>query len=75
MFVLYVKGDDQLAILKAARPWDIRADVAVSLGNQVIFQGFDSRIPLLGRVNLTQRGLESAMRANGAIGGITTGEN
>jgi len=62
------EGDDQLAILKAARPWDIRADVAVSLGNQVIFQGFDSRIPLLGRVNLTQRGLESAMRANGAIG-------
>ena len=62
------EGDDQLAILKSARPWDIRADVAVSLGNQVIFQGFDSRIPLLGRVNLSQRGLETAMRANGAIG-------
>ncbi|MFV5492183.1 translocation/assembly module TamB domain-containing protein [Acinetobacter sp. ASP199] len=62
------EGQDQLAILKSARPWDIRADVAVSLGNQVIFQGFDSRIPLLGRVNLSQRGLETAMRANGAIG-------
>ena len=34
----------------------------------MIFQGFDSRIPLLGRVNLSQRGLETAMRANGAIG-------
>ncbi len=62
------EGQDQLAILKAARPWDIRADIAVSLGNQVIFQGFDSRIPLIGRVNLSQRGLETAMRANGAIG-------
>ncbi|WP_347461031.1 translocation/assembly module TamB domain-containing protein [Acinetobacter sp. ANC 7454] len=62
------EGQDQLAILRAARPWDIRADISVSLGNQVIFQGFDSRIPLLGRVNLSQRGLETAMRANGAIG-------
>ncbi|OTG77678.1 hypothetical protein B9T33_15160 [Acinetobacter sp. ANC 5054] len=62
------EGDNQLEILKSARPWDIRADVQVSLGNQVIFQGFNSRIPLIGRVNLTQRGLETAMRANGAIG-------
>ena len=62
------EGDDQLAILNAARPWDIRADVAVSLGDRVIFQGFNSRIPLAGRVNLSQRGLETAMRANGAIG-------
>src|SRR5690606_24304162 len=62
------EGDDQLAFLNAARPWDIRADVAVSLGDRVIFQGFNSRIPLAGRVNLSQRGLETAMRANGAIG-------
>jgi translocation and assembly module TamB len=62
------EGQDQLAILKAARPWDIRADVMVDLGNQVIFQGFDSRIPLIGRLYLSQRGLETAMRANGAIG-------
>lgn len=62
------EGDDQLAILRAARPWDIRADVMVNLGNQVIFQGFDSRIPLIGRLYLSQRGLETAMRANGAIG-------
>ncbi|OTG83036.1 translocation/assembly module TamB domain-containing protein [Acinetobacter sp. ANC 4648] len=62
------EGDDQLAILKAAKPWDIRADVDVSLGNQVVFQGFNSRIPLVGRVYLSQRGLETAMRANGAIG-------
>ena len=38
------------------------------MGNQVIFQGFDSRIPLTGRLYLTQRGSETAMRANGAIG-------
>jgi len=62
------EGEDQLAILRAARPWDIRADVMVNLGNQVIFQGFDSRIPLAGRLYLSQRGVETAMRANGAIG-------
>ncbi len=62
------EGQDQLAILRAARPWDIRADVMVNLGNQVIFQGFDSRIPLAGRLYLSQRGFETAMRANGAIG-------
>lgn len=62
------QGDDPLAILKSAQPWDIRADIAVNLGNQVIFQGFNSRIPLIGRLNLSQRGLDTAMRANGAIG-------
>lgn len=62
------EGDNQLEILRSARPWDIRADIALSLGKQVIFQGFDSRIPLIGRLNLSQRGLETAMRANGAIG-------
>ncbi|RZG71943.1 hypothetical protein EXU29_12535 [Acinetobacter wuhouensis] len=62
------EGQNQLAILKAAKPWDIRADVSVNLGNKVIFQGFNSRIPLIGRLYLSQRGLESAMRANGAIG-------
>ena len=61
-------GQNQLAILRAAKPWDVRADVMVQLGDQVIFQGFDSRIPLLGRLYLSQRGLETAMRANGAIG-------
>jgi translocation and assembly module TamB len=62
------EGDNQLAILKAAKPWDIRADLQLNLGDQVIFQGFNSRIPLLGRIYLSQRGLETAMRANGAIG-------
>lgn len=62
------EGDNQLAILKSAKPWDIRADVELNLGNQVIFQGFNSRIPLVGRVYMSQRGLETAMRANGAIG-------
>lgn len=62
------ENDDQLAILNAAKPWGIRADISVSLGDDVIFQGFDSRIRLLGRVNLSQRGLDTAMRANGAIG-------
>ncbi|HAD68682.1 MAG TPA: hypothetical protein DCF90_02595, partial [Acinetobacter radioresistens] len=38
------EGQDQLSILRSARPWDIRADVQVNLGDQVIFQGFDSRI-------------------------------
>ena len=62
------QGQDLLATLKAAKPWDIRADMTVSLGNQVIFQGFESNIPLLGRLHLSQRGLETAMRATGAIG-------
>ena len=62
------QGQDLLATLKAAKPWDIRADMTVTLGNQVIFQGFESTIPLVGRLHLSQRGLETAMRANGAIG-------
>ncbi|MEG2434319.1 MAG: translocation/assembly module TamB domain-containing protein, partial [Acinetobacter sp.] len=62
------EGENQLAILRAAKPWDIRADVSVNLGDKVIFEGFNSRIPLVGRLYLTQRGLETAMRANGAIG-------
>lgn len=62
------EGDNRLATLKAAKPWDVRADVELNLGQKVIFQGFNSRIPLLGRLYLTQRGLETAMRANGAIG-------
>ncbi|NLN56462.1 MAG: hypothetical protein GX151_00495, partial [Gammaproteobacteria bacterium] len=62
------EGQDQLALLRSARPWDIRADLELNLGDQVIFQGFDSRIPLIGRLYLSQRGLETAMRANGAIG-------
>lgn len=62
------QGQDLLATLKAAKPWDIRADMTVNLGNQVIFQGFESNIPLVGRLHLSQRGLETAMRANGAIG-------
>lgn len=62
------QGQDQLALFKATKPWDIRADIAVSLGDKVIFQGFDSRIPLIGRLNLSQRGQQVAMRANGAIG-------
>lgn len=62
------QGQDPLAIFKSTKPWDIRADVAVSLGDKVIFQGFDSRIPLIGRLNLSQRGQQVAMRANGAIG-------
>ncbi len=62
------EGQNQLAILNSAKPWDIRADLMVGLGNQVVFQGFNSRIPLLGRLYLSQRGAETAMRANGAIG-------
>ncbi len=61
-------GEDQLAILKASKPWNIRADIAVSLGDSVIFRGFNSNIPLIGRLNLSQRGTEIAMQANGAIG-------
>ena len=62
------KGQDVLASLKAAKLWDIRANMTVTLGDQVIFQGFESNIPLVGRLQLSQRGLETAMLANGAIG-------
>lgn len=61
-------GDDLIAVLKAAKPWSIQADVDLSLGDRVIFQGFNSRIPLTGRLYLSQRGLEPAMSASGAIG-------
>ncbi|KAA8734793.1 hypothetical protein F4V57_03260 [Acinetobacter qingfengensis] len=61
-------SDDQLALLAAARPWNIRANIAINLGNQVIFRGFNSVIPLVGRLNLSQRGTEIAMQGTGAIG-------
>ncbi|MFT4020972.1 MAG: translocation/assembly module TamB domain-containing protein [Acinetobacter sp.] len=61
-------GQNALQVLRQARPWNIQADVDLSLGKQVIFQGFNSRIPLAGRLFLSQRGLETAMSANGAIG-------
>lgn len=61
-------GDDLLAVLKAARPWDINADIDLQLGKRVLFQGFNSRIPLTGRLYLSQRGAETAMSANGAVG-------
>lgn len=62
------QGQDQLAILRAAKPWSIRADMTVTIGNKVFFKGFNSTIPLIGRLYLTQRGHETAMRAMGAIG-------
>lgn len=61
-------GEDPLQVLRQARPWDIQADIDLTLGKQVVFQGFNSRIPLTGRMYLTQRGLETAMSANGALG-------
>ncbi|OTG88309.1 hypothetical protein B9T31_01980 [Acinetobacter sp. ANC 4558] len=61
-------GKNQLEILKAAKPWKIETKIDLRLGNQVIFQGFDSRFPLVGRLYLSQVGSEAAMRANGAIG-------
>ncbi|WOE32562.1 MULTISPECIES: translocation/assembly module TamB domain-containing protein [unclassified Acinetobacter] len=61
-------GQDQLAVLRAAKPWSIETKIDLKLGNQVIFQGLDSRFPLVGRLYLTQVGTEAAMRANGAIG-------
>lgn len=61
-------GQDALQVLRQSKPWKIQADVDLQLGNKVIFQGFNSRIPLVGRLYLTQRGLETAMSANGAIG-------
>lgn len=58
----------QQATLQKAKAWDIQANIALTLGNQLIFQGFNSRIPLSGKLDLTQRGSEIALRAHGAIG-------
>lgn len=55
-------------IMKTVKPWAIYADIALQLGNDVYFRGFGSSIPLGGQLNLSQRGLESGMRAFGAIG-------
>lgn len=55
-------------VMKAARPWDIYADIDLALGNDVYFRGFGTSIPLGGKLNLTQRGLDTAMRGSGAIG-------
>lgn len=61
-------GQDQLAILKAAKPWHIETKIDLKLGDQVVFKGLGSRFPLAGRLYLSQVGTETAMRANGAIG-------
>ncbi|MDO4223228.1 MAG: translocation/assembly module TamB domain-containing protein [Acinetobacter sp.] len=61
-------NQDRLATLKSAKAWDIRANIGVTLGEQVIFQGFDARVPMGGKLDLVQRGKEIAMRARGAIG-------
>lgn len=67
--VRVVRSDqDVLNKLKKAQAWDIRANINLNLGEQVIFQGFDSRVPLAGKLQLSQKGTELAMRANGAIG-------
>lgn len=62
------QGVDPYAALKASRPWRIRADIGVTLGDKVVFRGFNSVIPLIGKLNLTQRGTQMALQANGAIG-------
>ena len=55
-------------VMKASKPWDIYADIDVALGDQVYFRGFGNTIPLGGKLNVTQRGLDAAMRGNGVIG-------
>lgn len=68
--VRVVRSDqlNNIAVMKAAKPWAINADIAITLGNDVYFRGFGSSIPLGGQLNLTQRGLESGMRGLGVIG-------
>jgi translocation and assembly module TamB len=55
-------------VMKAARPWAINADIDVTLGDNIYFRGFGTSIPLGGKLNLSQRGLNTAMRGTGAIG-------
>lgn len=55
-------------VMKAARPWGIYADIDLALGDDVYFRGFGTSIPLGGKLSLTQRGLDTAMRGTGAIG-------
>ena len=61
------ENQDLLEVLKAARPWKIEADIVADLGDDIIFEGFGSEIPLTGRLNLRQQGYETAMQARGAI--------
>ncbi len=55
-------------VMSAAKPWGIYADIDVALGDDVYFRGFGNTIPLGGKLNITQRGLDTAMRGNGVIG-------
>lgn len=55
-------------VMKASKPWAIYADIDVALGDEVYFRGFGNTIPLGGKLNVTQRGLDAAMRGNGVIG-------
>lgn len=55
-------------VMKASKPWAIYADIDVGLGDEVYFRGFGNTIPLGGKLNVTQRGIDAAMRGNGVIG-------
>ena len=68
-------GQEQINTLKNALNWNINARVDVTVGatngkanDRVKFIGFDSQIPLAGRLQLTQKGRNIAMHAYGAIG-------
>lgn len=70
--------NNQIKILNTTKAWKINSDIQVNIGldknskrlpkSLIIFKGFNTQIPFLGRLNLTQQGREWAMRANGAIG-------
>lgn len=66
--VRVVRSDQVQKTLAKAKAWDINANIGLTLGEQIIFQSFDARIPLAGKLDLTQRGTQIAMRATGAIG-------
>ena len=60
-------GSDPLMMIKTSKNWDIRSNIAIDLGNAVVFRGFNSTVPLAGKINLTQRN-GMRMQATGAIG-------
>lgn len=57
---------DTAKILQSVAPWQIDADVALDIGNEMSFKGFGARLPLTGALHLTQKGT-GKLRAFGVV--------
>lgn len=53
-------------ILQQVSPWTINADIGVDLGDNVLFRGFGTRLPLSGAIRLSQFG-QGSLQGRGMV--------